>query len=113
MEPNQSLQTKIVKQKLHFFYPIEKYFFLQYDMKEIVDHDTENVIEVFFKFGDNKTGIKEFHCSKEVTNVGDVTIEKILVSGEFAYNKNKETNAKYFKGYKTDKIRPLLIELPQ
>ena len=35
--------------------------------------------------------------------VNEVDIEKVLVSGEFAYGKNKETVAKYFIEYNTSK----------
>ena len=45
----------------------------------------------------------KFHNSKEVIQVSDVDIEKILISDEFAYGKNKETGAKYFIGLKTGK----------
>lgn len=55
----------------------------------------------------------KFHHSRKAFIAIDVNIEKALVYEKFLYCKNKETNAKYFKGYKTDKIRPLLIELPQ
>ena len=82
-------------------------------MGEMAEHDAENTIEEFLKFGDIKSVKKEFYCSEELTDANDVDIEKILVLDQFAYNKNKETNAKYFIGYKTDKIRSLLIELPQ
>lgn len=42
-------------------------------------------------------------------------IKKILVAGEFTHCKNKETDAKYFIVFKTDKkkITQLFITLPQ
>ena len=43
---------------------------------------------------------KEFHCSKMVINVNNLDVKKLLVSDKFAYGKNKETNVKYFIGYK-------------
>ena len=36
-----------------------------------------------------------------------------MVFHEFTYGKNKEANAKYFIGYKTDKIRLLFIKFTQ
>ena len=36
-----------------------------------------------------------------------------MVFHEFTYGKNKEANAKYFIGYKTDKIRLLFIKFKQ
>lgn len=43
---------------------------------------------------------KEFHCSKMVIDVNNLDVKKLLVSDKFAYGKNKETNVKYFIGYK-------------
>ena len=37
----------------------------------------------------------KIHHYKKVIDVFDVDTEKILVSNEFAYSKNKETNAKF------------------
>ena len=37
---------------------------------------------------------KKFHCSKKAFNVNKVDLKKILTSNQFAYGKNKETDAK-------------------
>ena len=47
-------------------------------------------IVVQFKFDGIETGKKKFHSSK-IINVSKVDIEKMLVSHEFVYGKNKET----------------------
>lgn len=52
--------------------------------------------------------------SKKAINVKNVDVEKILISDEFAYEKNKETDGKYFIRYKkSEQIRPVAIRLPQ
>lgn len=43
-----------------------------------------------------------FLRSKEVIKLFDEDFEKILVSDEFSFGKNKETDRKYFIGYKND-----------
>lgn len=65
------------------------------------------------KFGDVEIEKKKFHSSKKIINIHEVYIEKILLSNEFAYAKNKEADLKYFIGHKTDKNRPLFIVLPE
>lgn len=35
-----------------------------------------------------------------VIDVNNLDVKKLLVSDKFAYGKNKETNVKYFTGYK-------------
>lgn len=53
------------------------------------------------KFGDVEIENEKFHSWKKVINIDEVDIGKICVSDEFANGKNKETDAKYFIGYKT------------
>ena len=68
----------------------------------------------FLKFGDVKIEEKKFHCSKKVIDVRDVDIEKIVVSHKLAYGRNKETDAKYFIGYKIgEKLYHYSFELPK
>ena len=46
---------------------------------------------------------------KKTVNVNNVDVEKLLVSDEFTYDKNKERDAKHFSKYKkVKKIRPLV-----
>ena len=53
----------------------------------------------------------KFHYSIDVINVSDVDNETILLSMEFAYGKNKTTDAIYFIRYKTGKKLLLLLLL--
>ena len=56
----------------------------------------------------------ERYYSKKAINVKNVDVEKILISDEFAYEKNKEKDGKYFIRYKkSEQIRPVAIRLPQ
>ena len=67
-----------------------------------------------FKLGDVEIEKKKFRYSKKAIDVNKIDIKKSLVSGEFAYDENKEKDAKYLIGYKTGKkIRPLPTTLPQ
>ena len=63
------------------------------------------------KFSDVEIEKKKFNGSKELADLMDVNIKKLLISSGFAYVKNKD----YFIGYKTSKtkIRPLYIKHPQ
>ena len=54
-------------------------------------------------FGNTEIEKKKSHFSKKVIDVNMVDIEKISVSYEFVYDKNKETDAKYYTGNKTVK----------
>ena len=53
--------------------------------------------------GDVEIEKKKFRCSKKAIDVNKVDIKKSLVSGEFAYDENKEKDAKYLIGYKSGK----------
>ena len=53
------------------------------------------------------------HYCKEVIDLRDVVIEKILVSEEFVSFKNKETDTKCFIRKKTDSNLPLFINFTQ
>lgn len=69
-----------------------------------------DLVEQLLKFANVETELKKFYSFKKVIDIDKVNIENILASNEFAYDKNKETDAKYFIGYKTGKkIRPLFI----
>ena len=52
----------------------------------------------------------KFHYSIDVININDVDNEKILLSIEFAYGKNKTTDTIYFIRYKTGKKLLLLLD---
>ena len=66
------------------------------------------------RFGDVKIEKKECHSSKKAVDVKDVDINKILVSNEFAFSKNKKTESKYFIRHKMGKkIKPLFVTVPQ
>ena len=67
--------------------------------------------EKTLKFHNIKINKKEFHKSKQATDLNSVTIDKIVVSDKF---KHSEEGYKYFIGYKEDEIvKPLCIILPQ
>ena len=59
------------------------------------------IVEQFLKIDSDEIEKKKIHFSKKAIN--NVGIEKISVSDEFAFDTNKEIDAKYFIGYKTDK----------
>ena len=69
----------------------------------MAEHDAEKATREFLKFGDAETEEKECHCFKKAVHVKKVYIKKIFASDEFAYGKNKETDAKCLIAYKTDK----------
>ena len=66
----------------------------------MTEHDIRRATKKFFKINSVETEKMEFLCSKKMINKNDVNVQKKLVSDAFAFEKNKETNAKYFKGYK-------------
>ena len=76
----------------------------------MAESDMEKTANEFLRFGHVEIEKREFCSSKKEIDVRDVDIDKILVSNEFAYRRNKETEVKYFTGYKTGKkIRPSVI----
>ena len=81
----------------------------------MAEHDIVITTNEFLKFDDFKIEKIMFYCFKKAIMVNNVKVEKILISNEFAYGKNKETNGKYFIRYKNDdeKIRALVVKLPQ
>ena len=63
------------------------------------------------KFNNIKINKKDFHKSKQATDLDSVTTDKIVVSDKF---KHTEEGYKYFIGYQEDEIiKPLCIILPQ
>ena len=70
----------------------------------MAEHDMKKITKEFLKFGDVEIEKKKFHNSKELVNLMDVSIKKILVPNDFAYGENKEVDTKYFIRYKTGKI---------
>lgn len=86
---------KNVYWKTLLFSPVKKWFFPKYDMGELV--------EQFLKLGDVKFEKKNFHFAKKAINIGEVDIEKISLSIQFAYGKNKEVDTRQFLAYKTCK----------
>lgn len=69
--------------------------------------DMKKMIKEFLKLGDFEMEKKKFHNSKELIDLGYWYPMRV-------YDKNKETNAKYFFGYKTGKKnRTSYIEFPQ
>ena len=65
-------QKHSVKKKVLYFYPIKKYHFL----------------EPYLEFSDVEIEKKGFHSSKKAVDLDKMDIEKILVSNEFAHEKN-------------------------
>ena len=55
-----------------------------------------DLVEQLLKFANVETELKKFYSFKKVIDINKVNIENILASNEFAYDKNKETDAKYF-----------------
>ena len=81
----------------------------------MAEHDIVITANEFLKFNDFKIEEIMFYCFKKAVMVNNVNVEKILISNEFAYGKNKETNGKYFIRYKNDdeKIGALVVKLLQ
>ena len=67
--------------------------------------------EKTLKFNNIKVNKKEFHKSKQPTDLDLVTADQIVVSDKF---KHSDDGFKYFIGYQEDEIvKPLCIILPQ
>ena len=66
----------------------------------MTEPDIRRTTKKFFKINGVETEKMEFHCSKKMINKNNVDVQEKLVSDEFAFEKNKAANAKYFKGYK-------------
>ena len=63
------------------------------------------------KFNNIGVNKKEFHKSKQATNLSLVTVDQIVVSDKF---KHSDDGFKYFIGYQEGEIvKPLCIILPQ
>ena len=67
--------------------------------------------EKTLKFDNIRVNKKEFHKSKQPTDLGLVNVDQIVVSDKF---KHSDNGFKYFIGYKEGEIvKPLCIILPQ
>ena len=67
--------------------------------------------EKTLKFNNIKINKKEFHKSKQATDLDSVTTDKIVVSDKFRHS---EEGYEYFIGYQEyEIIKPLCIILPQ
>ena len=63
------------------------------------------------KINNTKLNKKEFHKSKQVTDLNLVTVDQIVVSDKFRHS---DDGFKYFNGYQEGEIvKPLRIILPQ
>ena len=63
-------------------------------------------------FGDKKIRKSDFYKNRKVVKIGDIDVNKILVSKEEP--PGTKNSFKYFIGYNdNDVIRPLCIKLPQ
>ena len=63
------------------------------------------------KLNNIRVNKKEFHKSKQATDLSLVTVDQIVVSDKF---KHSDDGFKYFIGYQEDEIvKPLCIILPQ
>ena len=67
--------------------------------------------EITLKFDNIKVNKKEFHKSKQPTDLMSVNIDQIVVSDKFEHS---DEGYKYFIGYQEDEnVKPLGIILPQ
>ena len=67
--------------------------------------------EKTLKFNNIKINKKEFHKSKQATDLDSVDTNKIVVSNK---SRHSEESFKYFIGYQEDEIvKPLCVILPQ
>ena len=74
--------------------------------------DTQNIEQKNINFDDKKIKNTEFYKNKEVFQIDDIDVNKILVSKKEPYGKNNSLI--YFIGYNDiDVIRQLCLRLPQ
>ena len=74
--------------------------------------DTQNIEQKNINFDDKKIKNTEFYKNKEVFQIDDIDVNKILVSKKEPYGKNNSLI--YFIGYNdNDVIRPLCLRLSQ
>ena len=67
--------------------------------------------EKILKFGNIRVNTKEFHKSKQSSDLDIINVDEIVVSDKF---KHSDGGFKYFIGYKEGEIvKPLCIILPQ
>ena len=62
-------------------------------------------------FDDKNISKKNFYKNKNLFNIYDIDVDKILLSKKEPYG--KKSSFKYFLGYNVDAIRPLCLKLPQ
>ena len=62
-------------------------------------------------FDDKKISKKNFYKNKNLFNIYDIDVDKILLSKKEPYG--KKSSFKYFLGYNVDAIRSLCLKLPQ
>ena len=62
-------------------------------------------------FDDKKISKKNFYKNKNLFNIYDIDVDKILLSKKEPYG--KKSSFKYFLGYNVDAMRPLYLKLPQ
>ena len=62
-------------------------------------------------FDDKKISKKNFYKNKNLFNIYDIDVDKILLSKKEPYG--KKSSFKYFLGYNVDAIRPLCLKFPQ
>ena len=72
--------------------PITKFCFPGYEKREMVKQ--------FLKSSGNDIEKQKFHSSKNPIAIGNIDINKIIISDMPPYGKNKKTDAKFFIGYK-------------
>ena len=74
--------------------------------------DTQNIEQKNINFDDKKIKNTEFYKNKEVFQIDDIDVNKILVSKKEPYG--TKNALKYFIGYNdNDVIRPLCLRLPE
>lgn len=91
-------------------YSVKWYSFLGYDIRDGLGY-----IDARWHVSEAEIQRRiDLHLSKEMNNILEVDIAEMIVSDAFAYDKNKEPDAKYFIAYETNnKIIPLFIQVPQ
>ena len=62
-------------------------------------------------FDDKKISKKNFYKNKNLFNLYDIDVDKILLSKKEPYG--RKSSFKYFLGYNDDAIRPFCLKLPQ
>ena len=81
---------------------IDDFLLIKYEIIEMAESDMKKkkTTRELLKFGDVQIEEIRVLLLQKANYVNNVEVEKMIVSNEFVYDKNKEINAKHFIRYK-------------